>query len=89
MLRAGEAMSALHAAARTGDVAALTHALASGEDINSKDNLKRTPLHMAAWAGHAVAVQLLLDGGAVVGSEATDGVTGAQAKRVIVHGKAS
>ena len=44
---------------------------------------------MAAWAGHAVAVQPLLDGGAVVGSEATDGVTGAQAKRVIVHGKAS
>ena len=82
-------MSALHAAARTGDVAALTHALASGDDINSKDNLKRTPLHMAAWAGHAAAVQLLLDGGAVVGSEATDGVTGTPAKRNILRVDAS
>ena len=72
---------ALHAAARAGDVAALTHALASGEDVNSKDNLKRTPLHMAAWSGHAPAVELLLSSGAVAATEATDGVTGAPSKR--------
>jgi ankyrin repeat protein len=72
---------ALHAAARSGDVAALTHALATGEDVNSKDNLKRTPLHMAAWAGHTATVQLLLASGAIAATEATDGVTGAPAKR--------
>jgi hypothetical protein len=70
-------MDTLHAAARNGDVAALTHAVASGADVNSKDKLKRTPLHMAAWAGQAASVQLLLSSGAVVASEATDGVTGA------------
>jgi ankyrin repeat protein len=67
----------LHDTARAGDVTALTHAIAAGGDVNAKDKLKRTPLHMAAWAGQAAAVALLLASGANAAVEATDGMTGA------------
>ncbi len=67
----------LHAAARTGDVAALTLGAASGLDLNAQDKLRRTPLHLAAWSGQTEALRLLISSGASVAVEATDGVTGA------------
>ena len=71
----------MHAAARTGDVAALTQTIAAGGDVNERDALRRTPLHLAAWAGQTHAVRLLLASGALVALEATDGVTGARVSR--------
>ena len=65
----------MHVAARQGDVATLTRALAFGGAVNGQDLHRRTPLHLAAWAGHAPAVQLLLTSGAGVAVCATDGVT--------------
>ena len=41
----------LHAAARVGDIDALGKRIAAGDDVNEKDKVKRTPLHLAAWAG--------------------------------------
>ena len=45
------ATTPLHAAARTGDAAAITELLAAKPDINARDEHARTPLHLAAWAG--------------------------------------
>ena len=55
----------LHAAARAGDVAVLNAGVASGCDVNAKDKLSRTPLHLAAWSGQTDAVRLLLAAGAL------------------------
>jgi ankyrin repeat protein len=54
----------LHTAVRNGDVAALQAAIAAGADINTKDQHKRSPLVLAAWAGQIVSQQhwLLLKG---------------------------
>ena len=41
----------LHGAARNGDIAALGKDIAAGADVNSRDRLRRTPLHLASWAG--------------------------------------
>jgi ankyrin repeat protein len=52
----------LHAAARSGNTSHLSSALLTvGSDINAPDNTGRTALHLAAKAGHAEAVQCLLD----------------------------
>ncbi|KAJ9529389.1 hypothetical protein QJQ45_013742, partial [Haematococcus lacustris] len=51
---------ALHAAARNGDMPALQAAIASGADLNARDNLRRTPLILASWAGQVAVVKLLL-----------------------------
>jgi hypothetical protein len=45
----------LHTAVRNGDVAALQAAIAAGAEINTKDQHKRTPLVLAAWAGQIVS----------------------------------
>ena len=43
----------IHVAAREGDLEALIQAIGSGDDVDvdSRDKLKRTALHMASWAG--------------------------------------
>eukprot|EP00854_Cymbomonas_tetramitiformis_P028774 gene28774-35716_t len=41
----------LHIAARNGDLSSLAQLLAGGSDVNGKDKLKRTALHLASWAG--------------------------------------
>ena len=41
----------IHEAARDGNVEELNNLMAQGVDVNSRDKLSRTPLHLAAWAG--------------------------------------
>ena len=71
----------IHAAARSGDIAALNLAIAQKQNLNAQDSLKRTPLQLAAWSGQTEAVKLLLSAGANVGLGATDGVTGGCPRR--------
>ena len=48
-------MGDLHKAAREGNLAELTCLLTAGQDVNVRDKLSRTPLHLAAWAGQVMA----------------------------------
>ena len=71
----------LHDAARTGDEASLlaliekaAEANALEESVRAVDKLKRTPLHLASWAGHASVVRALLEAGADVHAAAMDGI---------------
>lgn len=72
--------STLHDLAKAGQVSALEDYLQSLDDpseaINSRDALKRTALHLAAWAGHCDAVALLLkQPGIQIAAPAQDGMT--------------
>ncbi|KAL1556911.1 putative ankyrin repeat protein [Salvia divinorum] len=63
----------LHAAARSGDLKAvqaicITNPLA----VNSRDRHSRTPLHLAAWAGHSEVVSYLCKNKADAGAAAMD-----------------
>lgn len=67
---------AAHSAARTGDVSALEAALASDPDaVKATDKHSRTPLHLAAWAGHLHALVTLCDASADLHVAAMDGIT--------------
>ena len=69
------ATTPLHAAARTGDAAAITELLAAKPDINARDEHARTPLHLAAWAGQTPAMEALVAAGADVALGAVDNMT--------------
>lgn len=58
------AYTGLHAAAASGDAAAIKRLIASKADPNARDSAGRTPLHVAAFAGHQAAVSALVEGGA-------------------------
>ncbi|KDP39760.1 hypothetical protein JCGZ_02780 [Jatropha curcas] len=63
----------LHAAARSGDLNAVQSILSSNLlAINSRDKHSRTPLHLAAWSGHAHVVSYLCKQKADVGAAAMD-----------------
>jgi hypothetical protein len=64
--QAGEAEDRLLLAVRTGDVAALKAALASGVNVNTKFRYDRMALSFAADRGNAEVVKVLLDAGADV-----------------------
>ena len=67
---------AMHAAARGNEVEVLQNLIVSGKhDINEKDSMKRTPLHMAAWAGHSEIVRVLLKSKAKTDVLANDNFT--------------
>ena len=64
---------ALHTLARTGDAEGVAAALAADPDcVTAVDSLQRTALHLAAWAGHAGVVRLLLEAKANVHAGACD-----------------
>jgi ankyrin repeat protein len=68
----------LHAAARSGDAAAITALLVGGDHmkaINARDEHARTALHLAAWAGSAPALEALVKAGADVALGAVDRTT--------------
>ena len=67
------AAHALHTLARTGDAEGVAAALAADPDcVTAVDSLQRTALHLAAWAGHAGVVRLLLEAKANVHAGACD-----------------
>ena len=65
------ANEALWQAARDGDTAAITAALAKGADVNAKSRYDVTPLIFAAGSGRLDAVKLLISRGADVNAQDT------------------
>jgi len=54
----------LHAAAASGDVAAIRNLAKAGEKLDARDGNGRTPLHLAAFRGDADAIRALIAAGA-------------------------
>jgi ankyrin repeat protein len=54
------AVNAMLRAAETGDLAAVTSAIASGVDVLSRDSANNSALHLASYRGHPEVVKLLL-----------------------------
>jgi len=64
ILIAGSAQAArIHDAAKSGDIAGLSAAIAAGDDVNAREG-NLTPLYLAIQGGHIEAVRLLLKGDA-------------------------
>ena len=61
-----EAELALINAAENGNIEAVKQHLAAGTDVNVKDNIGLTPLHMAAGDGRKEVAELLIAKGAEV-----------------------
>ena len=59
----------IHDAAEAGDLAGVQAELDKGVDVNVKDMLGFTPLHLAAWHGHKEIVDLLITNGADVNAK--------------------
>ena len=69
-------MLPMHRAARENAVEEMQNLIVTGKyDINEKDFMKRTPLHMASWAGNAEIVKLLLRSKAKTDAIANDNFT--------------
>jgi len=68
--------TALHEAAKLGDLAEVTSLVAGGAELNVQDPNAWTPLHYAAANGHKGVAALLLDLGAAVNARATSGERG-------------
>jgi cytochrome c len=60
--------AAIHDAAMTGDVAAITAALDAGADVDESDG-SATPLYLAVFMGHIQAAKLLIERGADVNAQ--------------------
>jgi ankyrin repeat protein len=65
----------LHTAAILGHRDLAERLLASGADVNFRDNVRGTPLHWAALYGHRDVVELLLAHGADVNARTDNGLT--------------
>ncbi len=63
----------LHDAVRAAKIDEVKALIVTGSNINEIDKLKRTPLHLAAWAGNFEILQLLLRTNAQVNDKAMDG----------------
>ncbi len=77
-------------AASTGDLGAITHALANGADANAKEPQSDTPLlTLAALMGHADIADLLIQNGADVNARGGDGGTALHAAAFLGHAEAA
>lgn len=54
----------LHAAAASGDVAAIRRLAGAGDKLDTRDGNGRTPLHVAAFRGQVEAIRVLIAAGA-------------------------
>ncbi|CAI2380368.1 unnamed protein product [Moneuplotes crassus] len=69
-------MVGLHLACAQGDLASATIFVDNGADVNSTDNVSRTPLHFAAANGKNIdLIDFLVSKGANVNSQSTGGDT--------------
>lgn len=63
----------LHEAARSGDMKVVQEVCSADPlAVNSRDRHSRTPLHLAAWSGHAEVVNYLCKNKADIGAAAMD-----------------
>ena len=62
-------------AAARGDIEAVKQHLATGADVNAKNEVGGTPLHFAALEGRKEIAELLITKGADVNSRTRDGLT--------------
>ena len=67
-----EADRALLDAAKKGNIETVKQHLADGADVNVKDKVGGTPLHLAAFNGHKEIVELLIANGADVNAKSDD-----------------
>ena len=72
LFTSGACRADLFEAAKQGDAGAVRAALAAGVPADVRDREGRTPLHLAAQAGHTDVIQILLDAGAEVDAEDRD-----------------
>jgi len=70
-----EGVTALHEAARRGNIEIVRYLLQNGADINSKNYNGLTPLHIAAYCGENIIVNTLISEGAKVNIKAKDNIT--------------
>lgn len=72
-MNANSTSEELHAAARSGDLKAVQTICSSNPlAVNSRDRHSRTPLHLAAWSGHADVLNFLCKNKADIGAAAMD-----------------
>jgi ankyrin repeat protein len=82
-----DAEKAIIKAAKSGDIAAVRKALAANPGlVNARDKDGSTPLHCAAWKGHAELVTVLLDAGANVNEHNENGHWGTTPLHAAAHG---
>ena len=70
--------TALHHAARNGDLEIVKQLVSSGSDVNATTDNNHFPLYCAAGHGHVETTQYLVDEGADVQAKLSDGKTVAQ-----------
>ena len=70
-----EPTTALHMAAKKGDVKQIRSLISEGADVNERDLNEWTPLHEAAHNGKIEAAELLISNGADVNVKEKDGWT--------------
>ena len=70
-----EGVTALHEAARKGNIEIVRYLLQNGSDINSKNYNGLSPLHIAAYCGENVIVNTLIAEGADLNAKAKDNIT--------------